>query len=248
MERIKVSAVSYLNTKPFLYGIEHHSVNEQIDLSLDIPSQVAEKLISGKVQIGLVPIAVIPELPVYHIIGDYCIGCNGAVASVCIYSQTPIEKVTQVLLDYQSRTSVELAKILLREYWKVNPQFVAATAGFEQKIEGTTAAVVIGDRTFDLKNKYKYCYDMGEAWQKHTGLPFVFAAWVSNCELPAEFIKSFNEALGYGINHVNEVAEKYQPEYPNTDVKKYLTENIRYPLGTKQQEALELFLEKMKVV
>src|SRR4029078_2678195 len=99
MERIKVSAVSYLNTKPFLYGIENHSVKEQIDLSLDMPSQVADKLIKGLVQVGLVPVSVLPMMPEQHIITDYCIGCNGKVASVCIYSQVPIKQVTDILLD-----------------------------------------------------------------------------------------------------------------------------------------------------
>lgn len=245
MERIKVSAVSYLNTKPFLYGIEHHPVKERIELSLDTPAEVASKLIGKEAQIGLVPVAVLPLIPSHTIIGDYCIGCVGAVYSVCIYSQVPIQEVKSVLLDYQSRTSVELAKILLKEFWKVSPQFIPAYPGFEEKIDGATAGVIIGDRSFLLKEKFPYCYDMGEAWQSLTGLPFAFAVWASNCELPAEFISSFNEALRYGIEHIGEVAAKFNNTYP-TDVRDYLSDKISYPLDDSKRKALNLFLEKIK--
>ncbi len=245
MGQIKISAVSYLNTKPFLYGIEHHPVKEQIELSLDTPAEVAAKLISKEVQIGLVPVAVLPLIPSYNIIGDYCIGCVGEVYSVCIYSQVPIHEVTHVLLDYQSRTSVELAKILLREFWKVSPQFIPAYPGFEEKIDGTTAGVIIGDRNFLVKEKFTYCYDMGEAWQSLTGLPFAFAVWASNCELSFEFISSFNEALHYGIEHIEEVAAKFRDTY-STNVKDYLTDKISYPLDDSKRKALNLFLEKIK--
>jgi len=245
MQRIKVSAVSYLNTKPFLYGIEHHPVKEQVVLSLDTPSEVAAKLINKEVQIGLVPVAVLPLISGYSIIGDYCIGCEGEVSSVCIYSQVPINEITDVLLDYQSRTSVELAKILLKEYWKVSPQYIPAFPGYEEKIDGTTAGVIIGDRTFRLKEKFNYCYDMGKSWQSLTSLPFAFAVWASNCVLPEEFIASFNEALRYGVHHVKEVAVKYSSIYP-TDTTDYLTNKISYPLDAAKRDALNLFLEKIK--
>ncbi len=96
---------------------------------------------------GLVPVAVIPQLPESRIITDYCIGCNGPVASVCIFSNVPMEQVKRVYLDYQSRTSVQLAKILLKEYWKSEAELVE-TKGDEylSQIEGTTAGLVIGDR------------------------------------------------------------------------------------------------------
>jgi chorismate dehydratase len=119
LTKIKVGAVSYLNTKPLLYGIKRHAVMHQIDLMESYPAEIARALIDGKLDLGLVPVAVIPKLKEHHIITDYCIGANGEVASVCIFSKVPLDEVKKVYLDYQSRTSVRLAQILLKEYWKV---------------------------------------------------------------------------------------------------------------------------------
>ena len=89
LKKIKVGAVSYLNTKPLLYGIKHHPVFQQMELIEDYPSHIAQLLIDDKIDLGLIPVAVIPALKEYHIITDYCIGANGAVASVCLFSQVP---------------------------------------------------------------------------------------------------------------------------------------------------------------
>ncbi|HEX8314929.1 MAG TPA: MqnA/MqnD/SBP family protein, partial [Flavisolibacter sp.] len=117
MNKIRVGAVSYLNTKPLLYGIKHHEVINDIELIEDYPANIAQLLIDDKIDVGLIPVAATKRLSEWHIVTDYCIGCDGPVASVCLFSDTPMEQVNKVLLDYQSRTSVNLAKILLREYW-----------------------------------------------------------------------------------------------------------------------------------
>ncbi len=101
--------------------------------------------------------------------GNFCIGSNGKVASVCLFSQSPIEKVEKVLLDYQSRTSVELAKILLKEYWKICPEFIDAGEDFRDHIKGTTAGVVIGDRALEQRRCSSYIYDLSEAWKGFDG-------------------------------------------------------------------------------
>ncbi|MEP7319377.1 MAG: MqnA/MqnD/SBP family protein, partial [Panacibacter sp.] len=120
MKKIKVGAVSYLNTKPLLYGIKRWpELMEQIELVEDYPSNIAAMLVEGTIDMGLVPVAVIPRLKEWHIITDYCIGADGDVASVCLFSEVPMEKIEKVLLDYQSKTSVNLAKILLKAYWKI---------------------------------------------------------------------------------------------------------------------------------
>ncbi len=119
--KIRVGAVSYLNTKPLLYGIQHSPIIDKIELKIDYPSRIAAMLLNDEIDIGLVPVAIIPKLREFHINTDYCIGSDGEVASVCLFSEVPIEKIETVLLDYQSRTSVQLAKILMKEYWKINP-------------------------------------------------------------------------------------------------------------------------------
>ncbi|MDX1942329.1 MAG: MqnA/MqnD/SBP family protein, partial [Saprospiraceae bacterium] len=118
--KYKLTAVSYLNTKPLLYGIFKNKIADQIELQLDMPSVCAQKLKDGRADIGLVPVAVIPELKTPHIISDYCIGTVGAVKTVCLYGERPIEEWNALYLDYQSRTSVELTKLLLKEYWKLD--------------------------------------------------------------------------------------------------------------------------------
>ena len=154
---IKITAVSYLNTKPLLYGLFKSGLNEQIDLQLDIPSVCADKLVAGTVDLGLVPVASIPKLQHPHIVSDFCIGADGAVKTVCIFSDCPIEDLTHLYLDFHSRTSVQLAQVLLREYWNIQPILMQAKEGFIEKINGTTGAVVIGDRTIGLDLKHEYC-------------------------------------------------------------------------------------------
>ena len=239
-----VSIVNYYNTTPFLYGINHSGFKSQINLELDIPSVCAQKLKSKQVEIGLVPVAILPELESYQIITDYCIGAIGKVDSVKLFSERPLHELTHILLDYQSKTSVTLVQVLNKHFWKKNIQFVNAPEGFENQITGTTGAVIIGDRTFGLTS-HPYQYDLAEEWQNFTGLPFVFACWVSNVTLEDNFINEFNSALSYGVNHIEEsVAEK--PNHALGDkALDYLKNKISYNFDTDKRKALQKFLELM---
>jgi chorismate dehydratase len=239
-----VAAVSYLNTKPLLYGIKRHPVINEIELIEDYPSKIAQMLIDDEVDIGLIPVAATVKLKDWHIVGDYCIGSNGPVASVCIFSQVPMEQIERVYLDYQSRTSVNLAKILLREYWKKDVELIDATGeDFRDEIKERTAGVVIGDRALKQRLQSAYIYDLGEAWKLRTGLPFVFAAWISNKQLPESFITAFNEANALGLQHLNEVIAENPFEI--YELKKYYTRNISYGLDAEKRKGLKLFLEKL---
>ena len=243
MSKIKISIVSYLNSKPFIKGLQESDLIKKIDLQLDIPSVCAQKLLEGKVDLGLIPVAVLPLLKEKHIISNYCIGAVGKVASVMLYSDVPLSEIKTVLLDYQSRTSVTLVKILAQKFWKINPQWIAAQANYEKEISGTSAAVIIGDRTFGLENKYKFAYDLAEEWQKFTGLPFVFACWVSNKQLPDTFIAEFNAALETGLNKRPELIEELEKSKKYfTNIDTYLNQNIDYYYDSAKKQALELFL------
>ena len=240
---IKISAVSYLNTKPFLYGLERSPIAKKIDLKLDIPSTCAQKLIDGEVDLGLVPVAVIPQVPNAHIITDYCIGTEGEVKTVCIYSHVPIHKIKRLYLDYQSRTSVALTKYLLKNHWEVTPKLIAADKGYEDKIKGNTAALIIGDRTIGLEGQYPFIYDLGTEWKAITSLPFVFAAWVSNKKLDPSFIESFNQALSIGIANRDKVAAVFQTVVQqNFSIYDYYYKYINYDLNAPKKRALQLFL------
>jgi len=241
--KIKVSAVSYLNSRPFIYGLENSDVKNEINLQLDIPSVCATKLIENKVDMGLVPVAILPDLDEYHILSDYCIGADGAVGSVLLLSDVPLDEIKTILLDNQSRTSVELVQVLANKFWKIQPLWRDAKENYETLIRGTTAGVVIGDRTFPLQNKFKYVYDLAAEWKKFTSMPFVFACWVSNKKLPDDFIERFNHALKEGLASKSKVIEQYKNDHKTGfDVKDYLENKLSYTLDEKKREALDLFL------
>ena len=240
-----VSIVNYYNTTPFLYGINHSDFLSQIKLELDIPSVCAQKLKNKQVEIGLVPVAILPELDSYHIITDYCICAVGKLDSVKLFSKKPLDQLTHVLLDYQSKTSVTLVQVLNTHFWKKNIQFIPATEGFEKQINDTTGAVIIGDRTFGLTS-HPYQYDLAEEWQKYTDLPFVFACWVSNIPLEKSFISEFNKALGYGVNHIEEAVIEKPNEALGDKALDYLKNKISYNLDEDKRQALTKFLELMK--
>jgi chorismate dehydratase len=238
--KIKVGAVSYLNTKPLIYGFEQGMMKEGIDLLIDYPSNIARKLLTNEIDIGLVPVAVLPLMKEYHILSDYCIGCDGEVASVCLFSDVPLHEIKTILLDYQSNTSVALIKILLKEHWKIIPELIAAEKDFEQNITGATAGLVIGDRAFEQRLKSKYVYDLGAAWKAMTGLPFVFAVWVSNKNLNADFTAAFNAATQYGLTHLKEIVSLNACTPFN--LFEYYTQFISYTLDTRKKESLKKFL------
>jgi chorismate dehydratase len=128
----------------------------------------------------------------------------------------------------------------LEQYWKKEVTFLPAGPDYIHHIGGSTAAVIIGDRALQQLNNFVYVYDLSVAWKAFTGLPFVFAAWVANKELPAAFKEQFNKANAYGLQHIDDVvAENYFPEY---DLKTYYTENIHYLLDAEKLKGLDLFL------
>jgi chorismate dehydratase len=242
LKKIKVGIVNYLNTKPLIYGLERPPINDRIELVPAYPAKLAEMLVKNEIDVGLIPVAVIPELPSFHIVSDYCIGAEGEIASVCLFSEVPMNEIKKVYLDYQSRSSVALLKWLMKEYWGINPEIVqAADESYRQEIKGTTAGLVIGDRALEQRRISTFIYDLGSEWRAITGLPFVFAAWVSMQPLPDEFIQLFNAANETGLHHIDEiVAENPFDVY---DLKKYYTLHLSYHLDEKKKEGMNRFLQ-----
>lgn len=239
MEKVNVSAVSYTNTLPFIYGLQHSPVIDQIKLSLDIPSTCAYKLVHNEADLGIVPVAALLEIPQAEIVSEYCLGASGAVNSVFIFSEKPIEEIGSLRLDSQSRTSNGLAQILLRNYWK--REVLVVTEG------EADAYVEIGDRTFGKQHAHPYTYDLSWYWQKMTGLPFAFAAWVANKSLTASFVQSFNDALAYGVAQREAVISQL-PQRLDFDYRRYLMENIDYRYDEGKKKAVAEFLKLMKTL
>ncbi len=244
--KYKISAVSYLNTLPFLYGLQQSEyLKDKSEITVDYPARVADKLISGKADIGLVPVVILKDYPHLKIISKYGIVADGEVASVKLFSPQPVNNIDRILLDYQSRTSVNLVRILARYHWKINPQWIKTANGFEYDAASKDAAVIIGDRALRLLGKVKYEYDLAQEWKKMTGLPFVFAVWAANKPLETEFIRNFDLALQAGIENIPAVIDFFQDRTskvrPFFDPYRYLSSCIKYPLTSQAYQAIEKF-------
>ena len=245
MARVKVTAVSYLNTLPFLYGIRHSEVAEAIDLSIATPAACAQQLETGQTDLSLIPVAAIPGRPHYQIIGDYCIGATGKVRSVVLLSNHELPEINTVYLDTESRTSVVLARLLARDCWKITPGFKPLTG---ENLKAGEACVLIGDKALFHESRFTYRYDLAETWINHTGSPFVFATWTANKSLPASFIEQFNKALNYGIRHIPQSlteppqgGEDRALPCPHDTALEYLTKNISYPFDAEKKNGLTKF-------
>ena len=247
-EKIRISAVKYANTYPFIYGLTETGFDKKVILTTDHPADCATKLISGLVDVGLVPVAVQPLMKEYHIITDYCLGAYGKVRTVLLLSNCPFEKIRTIHLDYRSRSSVALARILAKNAWKRDFNWNFTTEGFDfENIPENDAIVIIGDQCFIFEKFFRYKIDLAEEWHKFTGLPFVFACWTTNKKLDDGFINEFNLILRFGLNNIDKVVEKYSKTgtIHGKVLKEYLTKNIDFDLDDEKRKGLKLFLEFM---
>ena len=248
MDKIRISAVKYANTYPFIYGLTESGFDKKVVLETDHPADCASKLISGKVDIGLIPVAVLPLVKENYIISDYCIGANGNVRTVMLLSNCPFDNIRNIYLDYRSRSSVNLTRVLAKNSWKKEFRWINTSKAFDFLNIGLNEAVVlIGDQCFEFENRFRYKIDLANEWRKFSGLPFVFACWTSNKKLDSGFIREFNEALQMGVNNIDGVVEKFGNSGTITGetLKRYLLENIDFIFDEEKKKALKLFLELM---
>ncbi len=248
MGKIKISAVSYANTFPFLYGMEHSDyLRENTELTLAYPKQSADLLLNKQVDVALLPVGVIPQLKISYIVSKYCIGAEGPVRSVILASRVPKEQIKEIYLDYQSATSVRLIQILCKYYWHISPAFRSSMPGYERSINSTTAGVIIGDRTF-VNNDYEYIYDLAKEWEDFTSMPFVFAVWLAVKPLSPEFKEELNKALGYGVENIPSVIKTFQSKMvAGFNAEEYYTKNISYYLTPEKSKGMNTFLKYLRL-
>lgn len=248
MGKIRISAVKYANTYPFIYGLVERGFEKKAIIQTDHPADCAAKLIGGKVDIGLIPVAALPLLKEYHIITDFCIGANKNVRTVLLLSNCPFGDIKTIFLDYRSRSSINLTKVLAKNAWKKEFNWVNTSKGFDFLNIGLDEAIVlIGDQCFEFENSFQNKIDLALEWEKFSGLPFVFACWTSNKFIDMDFLEEFNEALKLGVNNIDAVVEKFgQTGIINGIVlKNYLEKNIDYNFDEGKKKGLRLFLELM---
>ena len=242
---IRLCAVSYLNTKPFLEGLERFFTQKELQIQTLIPSQCARSFIDGGTDVALVPVGSLLELKDVFLIDRFCIGAEGKVDSVFLFSNEPIENITTVYLDHHSRTSNGLTKILFRHHWKKDILYLQDSDYFNL-IDGNRAGVIIGDRAIVMKDKYRYCYDLASEWQAWTGLPFAFAVWVYRSEkVGAELLNRLESAFDWGINHLSATAGKWASEFMMTEERAYfyLSECINYYFDEPKRQAFSRYLD-----
>ncbi len=262
MARTRIVAVSYLNTIPYMYGIAHVGGSLGDGLLLYPPSGCAEALRTGKADMGLIPVASVPEIPDLKIITSFCIGASGPVRTVVLASDYPVEELDTIWLDSHSRTSVRLARILAAEKWSITPQWRSLTdysfrvgtvnggretnptsgaigMGAESDV-GKSGYVLIGDKVFDYETQFRHLYDLADEWRAMTGLPFAFAVWTARGDVSQEQIVQLEGALRYGTSHVRE-AVAWSEYATRSYAYDYLTKNIDFVLDEPKQRAMELY-------
>lgn len=249
MDKTRISAVRYSNTYPFIYGLRESGIDLNAIINIDHPADCADKIALKKADIGLIPVAAIPSIPGLKIIGDYCIGTKGPVRTVLLLSNKPINEIKSIRLDYRSRTSVALTKILAREYWKIDFKWKETSPDFNFScINDDEGLVLIGDQCYDLESQFNFKIDLAEEWKQFTSLPFVFACWVTNKKLDQKFIDNFNSSLRYGVENIDSAIEWYKnSSLMSEDVlRDYLNNNIDFILDEEKRMAMNIFFKYLE--
>jgi chorismate dehydratase len=252
MTRLRVSAISYLNTAPLLwnfeYGRQRESLREQFEIAYTIPSRCAEMLAEGSADIGIIPIAAYSTIAGLKILPDVAIASKGAVRSILLVSEHPLDRIRSVALDSSSRSSAALVRVLFAKHWDREVQFVQAEPQLEDMLAKHDAALLIGDPALRV-DRFRYqTWDLAEEWKRFTGKPFVFAFWAARSgvadddELSAA-AEILSESRDEGLRHVSEIASKWAPNLriPPELIKSYLRENIHYHLDSENIAGMELF-------
>jgi chorismate dehydratase len=249
MDIIRISAVKYANTYPFIWGLKESGFDKKVILETDHPSDCASKLEGKTVDIGLIPVAMIPRISYPHIISNYCIGAGKKVRTVMLLSNEPLNNITAINLDYRSMSSVNLTKVLAKFMWQKEFRWINTTDGFDfSRPPHGEAVVLIGDQCFELESRFRFKTDLAEEWNKQTGLPFVFACWVANRELDIGFVSDFNLALGHGVNNIDKVVEYFSDTsvIKGEDLRDYLNHNIEFILDQEKRKGMDLFLSLLQ--
>lgn len=244
MKKLRIVAVSYTNTLPFIYGIKNSGLLKNAELELEVPAICAEKLLNGKADIGLIPIAVLRKEKNYNVVTDYCLGAEGPVKTVLLLSQKKLEKIEEVYLDSHSQTSVGLIKVLSRFYWNKKFNWIKEEINSIVDFDKYESILAIGDKTFQLRKHYEYVYDLSEQWQMFTSLPFVFACWIGIGNIDKKFLQEFNQALKFGVKNIEIFSKTVQNDFlSNAELLNYLQKDMSYILDERKRNAMEQYFQ-----
>lgn len=258
MAPVRIGAVTYLNARPLVYGLEQHP---RFDVRFDLPARCADLLHAGETDLGIIPSIEFLRAPngpeSYRVVPEVAITSRGTVASVAIYTTKDMRDVRSVALDTSSRTSVALTRVMCARAFGIAPRFEASAPDLPAMLERADAALVIGDnalflhagpvqvgqgasaRTVDVQK-----IDLGDLWLKTTGLPFVYAFWVGRPDaLTPDDVHALVATRDASLLKTREIAEFYYPDdAARQDVAdRYLRDNIKYRLGPDERAGVERF-------
>jgi chorismate dehydratase len=249
---LRLGAVSYLNARPLVYGIEEGHRPQatgrslEFHLRFDVPAECARLLATGQIDLGLVPTITYLDRPDDRFVPDVAIASDGPVASVAIFTRTPIERVRTLALDTSSRTSVALTRILCAKLFQIAPAFTPEAPDLEAMLRAADAALLIGDPAlfvdYDRLDAQKI--DLGDSWTTLTGLPFVWAAWSGAANAAdADVVRRLQEVRDAGLAHSDQIADAYTLGDPVRQAigRRYLRESIRYDLPPRALQGLETY-------
>jgi chorismate dehydratase len=243
---IRLGAVSYLNTRPLVYGLDRQA--ERFSLRFDVPARCAELLHANQVDLGLIPSIEYLTGPDYRIVPGVSIASDGPVASVALFCRVPIDQVRSIALDSSSRTSIALLRILVSRWFEIDPALISMPPDFNAMLQRADAALVIGDNALfaDGHAPGLEKIDLGEEWAGMTGLPFVYAFWAGRPGSVGDAdIAALQEARDSGIVATDRIGEQYYPRNPEKVARaaEYLRENVKYALGGREQAGVRRFYE-----
>jgi len=251
MKRLRISAISYLNTAPLMWDFESGKAGSGFEISYTLPSQCAANLRDGTADIGIIPAAAYATVPGLVVIPGVAIASRQAVRSILLVSSCPLEDIKTVALDSSSMTSVALTKVLFAK-WRGGPRtYKPMASNLKKMLSECDAALVIGDPALKIDRSRFHTLDLAQEWIRHTGKPFVFAFWavrrqaLKDAPSESDLAAIFQDSRDHGLsaNAVDQIAKLWAPRLRlnESEIKKYLTENIYYRLDQACLEGLHLF-------
>lgn len=253
MSRLRISAISFLNTAPLMWDFEHGDtaaqLREHFSISYTVPALCAEQLKAGEADIGIIPAATYTTIPDLVILPDVAIAAKNTVRSILLVSKVPVDKIRSVATDDSSRTSAALVEIFLRKFVGITPGFSRQKAVLEEMLQWHDAGLLIGDPALLARTEGLHVYDLAEQWRNWTGRPFVFAFWavrraaLANAGPDLNLGQVFRESRDHGLHHIPDIVSSWAPRLglPAALVREYLTTNIDYTLDEENLQGLQLF-------
>jgi chorismate dehydratase len=239
---LRVGSVSFLNAKPLIYDLESQ---EDVDLSLAVPSKLLGGLQSERFDVALLPVIDYQRLGGLRVVPSGGIGCDGETLTVRIFSKCPVDRVRTLACDTDSHTSVALARVIFAErYGAAAPTFVDWTREAEQPCD---AKLLIGDKVVcEEPPGFEHQVDLGSAWRAMTGLPFVFAVWTARGGVDlGDLPERLEAAKRAGLAHVREIVDRHAVPrgWPAGLALQYLSVYLKFDIGPRQLEAIARFHE-----